>query len=232
MTDRITLDRDTIASGALQEIAAKLGGLVRPLKPEEMEASLTATLAARPRPDPDCPDGDDIWVFAYGSLIWNPAFHFQERRVGLVRGWHRRFCLSTVMGRGTPECPGLVLGLDRGGACKGIAYRVSAAQAREELLVVWRREMVTASYTPRWGKVDLGSRRVSAILFTINRADAHYAPGLDERTVAERMATAEGALGPAADYLFNTEEALRQEGILDVSLERVASHARRLRNQK
>ncbi|MCF8480267.1 MAG: gamma-glutamylcyclotransferase [Rhodospirillum sp.] len=236
MTSHITLDRASIAAGALQEIAARMKGLVRPLELEELEASLSTTLAARPPSGPGSGpashDGDDVWVFAYGSLIWNPAFHFEERRVGMVRGWHRRFCLSTVMGRGTPECPGLVLGLDRGGACRGVAYRVAAAKVREELSVVWRREMVTAAYRPRWGKVDLGHRRVPAILFTINRDDPHYAPGLDERTVAERMATAVGALGPAADYLFKTEEALSREGILDVSLERVAKHARRLGAQK
>jgi cation transport protein ChaC len=233
MSGRITLDRATIAAGALQEIAASLGDLVRPLGPEELDASLTATLASRPVPacasgKSEGGDGGDVWLFAYGSLIWNPAFHYEERHVGLVRGWHRRFCLSTILGRGTPDRPGLVLGLDRGGACRGVVYRVAGAKAREELSVVWRREMLTNAYQPRWGRVDLGGRSVPAILFTINRDDPHYAPGLDEATVAERMATAAGALGSASDYLFNTEEALRREGILDVSLERVARRVRRL----
>ena len=90
-------------------------------------------------------------MFAYGSLIWNPAFHFVERRTGLIHGWHRRFCLWTALGRGTPDRPGLVLGLDRGGTCRGVAFRIAAAAVDEELDLIWRREMVDRLLHPALG---------------------------------------------------------------------------------
>ncbi|ABC23573.1 ChaC-like protein [Rhodospirillum rubrum ATCC 11170] len=216
-----TLDRTTIAAGGLQDMALRHGARVRVMSPAELDASLEETLAHRP-------GGGDVWLFAYGSLIWNPAFHFAERQVGTVRGWHRRFCLSSTLGRGTPDCPGLVLGLDRGGACRGVAFRIPAALVRAELAVVWCREMLTASYTPRWARVSLGGTRVPAIVFTINRADPHYAPGLDDATVAARLAVARGEFGAASDYLFNTLRALDAEGIIDVGLHRIARHVRLL----
>ena len=85
--------------------------------------------------------GHDFWLFAYGSLMWNPAIRTAGYRTALLRGWHRRFCLWLVMGRGSPEHPGLMLALARGGACYGVAWRIAAEQARHELLLVWRREM-------------------------------------------------------------------------------------------
>ena len=102
---------------------------------EELDASLDAALAGHPA-------GEDVWVFGYGSLMWNPAFHHAESRLGSVRGWHRRFCLDLTRGRGSPDCPGLMLALDRGGTCRGMAFRVAAAEAAGTL--AYLRERVTA----------------------------------------------------------------------------------------
>ena len=126
----MSLTREQIRSGWVQQIAREGGG-IHVLSDAELEASRRATLARAP--------SDDIWVFGYGSLIWNPAFHFVERRLGTIHGWHRRFCLWTTLGRGSPDCPGLMLGLDRGGSCRGIVLRIAPEDVEVELDVLWRR---------------------------------------------------------------------------------------------
>ena len=95
------------------------------------------------------PDGP-VWLFGYGSLIWNPAFEFAEKRPATVHGLHRRFCLRTFLGRGSKDRPGLVLALDRGGCCRGVAFRIAAERVESELDIVWRREMISDAYRPRW----------------------------------------------------------------------------------
>ena len=197
-------------------------GLVR-LTQEERAASLAATLAARPPPlDGDTPAG--IWVFAYGSLIWNPAMEFLERRFARLHGWHRSFCLSTAAGRGTPELPGLVLGLDRGGACTGAAFLIADAALETELALLWCREMLAGSYRPRWVSVRGadGLPFGHAIAFTINRAAPQYTGTITEAETVDRLARAAGTLGSSADYLFQTRDGLRALGITDRRIERLA----------
>jgi glutathione-specific gamma-glutamylcyclotransferase len=160
----------------------------------------------------------DIWVFAYGSLIWNPIFKYSDRCVGIVYGWHRHFCLWTPLGRGTPENPGLVLGLDRGGSCRGIIYRVAANDVATELLLLWRREMVARTYIPRWVKVVSGEQVVKAIAFVINSHHSLYAPKLSLDDTAYAISKAHGSLGSCADYLLQTVEGLAEFGIVDRNL--------------
>ena len=129
---------------------------------EQLSHSLTAIIKARPK-------GAGWWVFAYGSLLWNPLFPFAESRPATLRGLHRRFCLYSVASRGTPEQPGLVLGLDRGGACTGVIYRLPAPLAMDELHLLWRREMVLGAYRPRWVAVKSGEREIHALTFVVRR---------------------------------------------------------------
>jgi glutathione-specific gamma-glutamylcyclotransferase len=211
----LTLTRDSIRAGIVQEMVRRAG--LEVLSDEELRRSREAMLAARPR--------GDVWVFGYGSLIWNPAFHFAESVTGRVHGWHRRFCLWTHAGRGTPENPGLLLGLERGGSCRGVAFRVRAHEVDSELDIVWRREMVNAAYVPRWVDVRMGcrggERTAPAIAFVINRRHDRYAGLLAEERVASTIASARGRLGPCADYLLNTAAHLEQLGIRDRALERL-----------
>ncbi|NBJ10713.1 gamma-glutamylcyclotransferase [Microvirga sp. SYSU G3D207] len=137
------LTQETLRDGFVHEMIARSGTNLPVLSDAERHASLQATLAAQPAPG-------EVWLFGYGSLIWNPAFHHTEQKPVLIRGWHREFCLSTPIGRGTPDAPGLVLGLDSGGSCRGVAFRIARAEAEAELELVWRREMVTGAYVPRW----------------------------------------------------------------------------------
>jgi len=206
----MTLNRDNIKSGLVQEIVqeAERLGLLKALTPEERLTSRQDTLK-KVRP------GSDVWVFGYGSLMWNPAFHFAEQQPALCYGYHRRFCLSTPVGRGTPECPGLMLGLDRGGSCAGIAFRIEGDKVEEELDVVWQREMVAGSYLPTWVRLRTDRGRVPAIAFVINRQTERYAGGLTMEQTARQIAEARGRLGACAEYLTNTVAALDQLGIAD-----------------
>lgn len=185
----------------------------------ERAASLAGLLAARRE------RGGGAWVFAYGSLIWNPAMHYAERRFARVHGWHRSFCLSALAGRGTPEAPGLLLGLDRGGACAGAAFRIEEVALEEELSILWRREMVAGSYRPLWLRVrdEAGAPFGHAIAFTIRRDGVWYAGALSEEETIRRLATASGRLGTSAEYLLHTRDGLRSLGIVDRRIERLAS---------
>ncbi len=220
--DTHVITRAALQDGALTRMMAATAPGLRLLTDAERAASLAATLAAHPDP------GDGVWLFAYGSLIWNPALHYDERRLARVHGWHRSFCLLTRAGRGTPDNPGLVLGLDRGGACTGAAFRVPEHLVQEELALLWRREMLSGSYQPRWVRVrgPDGAPFAHAVAFTIHRGGENYAGALTEAEVIRSLATASGALGTAADYLFRTVDGLRSLGIADPHMDRLARQVR------
>jgi glutathione-specific gamma-glutamylcyclotransferase len=207
------LTRESIRSGAVRKIAAE-HGLTRILSDEELASSLRGMLRGV-----DLSSG--VWVFGYGSLIWNPAFHFTNRVIGRVHGFHRRFCLWAHLGRGRPERPGLMLGLERGGSCRGVAYRIAPDAALEELDIVWRREMIGGAYVPRWVNVYTPRGTVRAITFTINHAHERYARDLSDEEAAAAIARASGFLGACADYLINTVDHLAELGIHDRPLERL-----------
>jgi cation transport protein ChaC len=208
-----TLDvtREAILSGAVLRAAAQTPGHTAVLSEADLAASIAAILGARP-------EQREVWVFGYGSLIWNPAFRYDQQRVGHVRGWHRRFCLWTSLSRGSPDLPGLILGLDLGGACGGIVYRIPAEEAALELAVLWRREMADGAYTPRWVGVETDQGRLAAVTFTINRAHSRYAGKLDQARVASVIARAAGMMGRCSDYLDSTVTSLEAHGIRDRKL--------------
>ncbi|MHA1538005.1 MAG: gamma-glutamylcyclotransferase [Alphaproteobacteria bacterium] len=221
-----TLTREMIAAGRVRELVLQSDQAYPVLSDDELVASRRQTLALA--------GGEDVWVFGYGSLIWNPAFHFAEKRIGTIHGFHRRFCLWTPIGRGTKEFPGLMLGLERGGSCRGLAYRIEADKVECELDIIWRREMVSGAYAPRWvtmrGDATGGNEGpVRAIAFVINHTHERYAGLLPEARVAAIIAKAEGGLGRCCDYLFNTVEHLDELGIADAPLSRLAAQvAKRL----
>lgn len=169
--------------------------------------------------------GADPWVFGYGSLVWNPLFHFEEKRVVTTHGYHRSFCLWSRINRGTLDRPGLVLGLDRGGRCRGVAYRIDADHAENELRLIWRREMMLGAYIPRWVQVSDGETQFRAITFTINRDGPAYAGRLSPEAIIERLTTCHGRMGPGIDYLLHTADALRECGIADRHLQKLCDLA-------
>lgn len=189
------------------------------LSEEELEASLQAVLASAHRQP-------DVWLFAYGSLIWNPVLEFDERVVATAHGWHRSFCLWSRVNRGTPERPGLVLGLDRGGRCTGVAYRIPERLAEQELRLLWRREMLLGSYGPRWIHVTHGKRAMRAMAFVVLRGRSGYAGRMPAGAVVERLIHARGAIGTGLDYLRQTIDGLAAVGIRDPNLVHLDALAR------
>ena len=186
-------------------------------------------LAARDRMLATAPPGDMIWVFGYGSLIWNPAFDYHERRIGTLHGYHRQFCFRSTVGRGSPDSPGMMLGLDRGGSCKGVVLGVRRECAEEELKSVFMREMTGYSYTARWGKVRTDEGPLRAIAFVADRDCEHYVGRRPPEEIARHIAQGCGHLGPCADYLFNTRDHLAALGVPDPTLNRLCRLVERLR---
>lgn len=165
-----------------------------------------------------------IWVFAYGSLIWKPASEFVEIRTGLLRGWHRSFCLGwNTRHRGSEKAPGLMLALDRGGACKGALYRLPPGKEIEAVEQLCRREMglKPSPFPPRWVTVATENGPVRAFTFCIDRNSGRYVSGLSEDEVADVLSRAVGTRGSMVEYLFNTVHHLEQMGIHDPHLWRL-----------
>ncbi len=170
------------------------------------------------------PKDGEVWVFAYGSLIWNPPFRFTERRVGVVRGWHRSFCFGWITRyRGSLEQPGLMLVLDEGGECEGVAYRLPPEEVETGLLDLFRREMRSKidPMTPIWANVESRGERVPAITFVIDRNSGRYVGDLSDERVADVLAVAAGHLGSMADYLHATVNGLEALDIHDPHLWRL-----------
>lgn len=164
----------------------------------------------------------EFWVFGYGSLMWRPGFEFIERRPALLRGRHRSLCVYSHVHRGTPERPGLVLGLDRGGSCRGVAFRVGEADRDRTVAYLRAREQATMVYREETRTVRLldGNRcEVAALCYVVDRAHRQYAGRLDLARRAELVRHGVGQSGANPDYLGNTVRHLRETGIRDPELE-------------
>lgn len=169
----------------------------------------------------------DIWVFGYGSLMWNPGFAFAARSQALLGGRHRALCVWSVVWRGTAERPGLVLGLDRGGACRGLAYRVAADKAEEVLAYLDARERVTEVYLRRTVELRLaGGERVRAETYVCDRAHPQYAGRIAPIEAARIIRASAGQGGTNIDYLENTVRYLDEFGLPDGPLHELARRVR------
>lgn len=171
----------------------------------------------------DWTPGMDVWVYAYGSLIWRPDFAFAERRLATLHGYHRALCLWSRVNRGTPESPGLVFGLDRGGSCRGMVYRIAGENVSECFEALWRREMSTGAYLPRWLNCSTETGTVPALVFTMNRASPSYIPELPETELLAVIRRASGQYGACMDYVTQTAQALMAAGIRDRRLNHIVS---------
>lgn len=161
----------------------------------------------------------DLWVFAYGSLMWRPGFDVAERTPAAIEGYHRALCIASHRHRGTPERPGLVLGLDAGGSCQGIAFRVEAAKVAATLVYLRERELVTNVYLERMLPVQLeDGRTVNAVAYVADRAHPQYVGDLPPQETLERIKRGVGAAGPNRDYVLNTARQLEELGVTDPTL--------------
>jgi cation transport protein ChaC len=194
----------------------------RRLTEDELHSSMRGALA-------QLPPGTPLWIFGYGSLIWKPEFDFDERVPARIFGFHRRLCLRSVRYRGTEECPGLVAGLDRGGSCAGIAYRLRAATLSEQFARLWEREMFLGSYAAHWlraKRLDNGDV-VRALAFVVRRDASSYCGALSDLQVLEVLRRACGIYGSSLDYLRHTVQALHADGLRDVQFEQLLAQAER-----
>jgi len=221
------LKREELTAERIEQIVqdARKAGYDFFLSAEERAASLSQALT-RYAP------GEEAWVFAYGSLMWNPALEFAESSPCLVAGWHRSFCFWTPLGRGTPELPGLMLALERGGSCEGIAYRLAPHQVRDELTILWNREMLAGFYKPQWLTASLrDGRTVTAVAFEVDTAHCQYCGDLPVEQQAHHIAFAEGRRGACRDYLANTVAHARALGIHDPYIEDMVARVKHLRGE-
>ena len=218
----MTLSRRDLEEGRMRALYAAAVDARHPLTDEQLETSLAATLKVKPH-------GSDWWVFAYGSLLWNPLFPFDDAQPATLPGRHRRFCLWSLASRGTVAQPGLVLGLDQGGSCHGVVYRLPARCARDELQLLWRREMVLGAYRPLWVGVRCHGKSLIALAFVVDRAHRQYTGKLTLGEQANVLASAAGAFGSSADYLERARVSLVTHGIVDPYLEKLAAMVARRR---
>lgn len=160
-----------------------------------------------------------LWVFGYGSLMWRPGFLFEEQQLATVRGYHRALCVYSHVHRGTPEQPGLVLGLDRGGSCKGLAFRVHEAKMAETIAYLRAREQVTMVYREITLNASLADgRTVKALSYAVDRRHGQYAGTLDLPTLERLVTQGVGISGRNPDYVRNTYEHMTGLGIADPTL--------------
>jgi len=170
----------------------------------------------------------DLWVFGYGSLMWNPGFHYLRKHPALLYGYHRALCIYSTRHRGTPEEPGLVMGLARGGSCHGMAFLVERRRVAETLLALWHREMHGRTYHPRLVNVRVEAKPVKALAFVVDKEHKHYAGELAVEEIARRVVRCRGQRGPNIDYLLNTIAHLEDLGVRDRRLASVLSAVRAL----
>lgn len=157
----------------------------------------------------------DLWVFGYGSLMWDPAIEIAEIRHARCSGFQRCFCLWDIGGRGSPQQPGLMLAIDTGGTCEGLAFRIEAKNLDHETFVLFRREMIASVYSPTWLKLETALGPVEALAFAADRMHERIVPDIPVDEQARMIAGASGPLGTNFDYLSDTQAHLKLLGIVD-----------------
>ena len=216
------LTRENLQNGRYLASFDDLPGQPR-WSPERIRASLQQTLAQRP-------PGQPVWLFAYGSLIWNPLFEPVARAPALLTQWQRRFCMLLLAGRACPIRPGRMLSLDAGGQCTGMVLQMPERKLEHELMLVWTREMVYGSYRPIWAPVVLGDgRQLQALVFVADPAQPQYTAVSDIETIAPLIARAQGPLGRNSDYVLQLDATLQRHDISDPHVHAVAQAVHRVR---
>lgn len=215
------LDREALGDGSLRERMKLPPELA--WTEQQLDESLAGLLATRP--------AGPVWVFGYGSLMWNPLLAFAERRRAILQGWHRSFCMRTVIGRGRPEQPGRMLSLEPGGEVQGVALRLPDGEEERELRLLWRREMLTGAYLPSWLPLQWWPEGGDALALVFVARPDHAMHEADSSipTVAACVAVAEGAFGRNVDYLHSLQQALAAAGLHDAHVDALVNAVEALR---
>lgn len=209
------LNRTAISSGAYLESFDSLPKEILWTQ-SQIDQSLADTMSQRPKQG-------DLWVFAYGSLMWNPISEYDSRVIATLDDWHRSFCIRLIAGRGSPENPGRMLSLEPGGTTEGVALRMPEANLNEELRILWIREMVTGAYTPTWAPIRFKTGgNATALVFVANSDQAQFESDARPTAIAPLMAAASGSFGTNAEYVFKLQRALADCGMTDKYIDELA----------
>ena len=217
MSDKPILSREALLNGDIARLVRSDQKNLRIMSDEERRELVQKTLDS-------LGNETDLWVFGYGSLIWNPSLEFEEQRRCTIQGFHRKFSFWTTLSRGSEEQPGLMVGLVEGGNCGGVAYRIDQDKAATELDILFRREMSHFVYKPVWVEafcVEMETT-INTLTFVVDTSNEKYAEGLEQSEVVRTIALAEGPLGRNCDYLFQLAEKLRELGFKDPEMEELA----------
>lgn len=209
------LERKFILDGGVDRLIKAHPGFADKLIPIEHRERLRRRVLS------EIGGGKDVWIFAYGSLIWNPILRYAEQRMARIYGYHRAFCQWTHLGRGSPDRPGLMAGLDRGGSCRGIAYRIAPDEVECETRILWDRETPLPMYVPRVLNATTQAGSIRAIAFIANHTSEYYIGPMSIDAQAELISRAGGSLGSNAEYLFNLVRCLEERGLLNESLKKL-----------
>ncbi len=228
MENKEKLNRESLLNGDIHALAASRPGVIQ-LMPDDERNQMVAELIA------NAPSKTEIWVFAYGSLIWNPAIEFDSKCRCTIQGYHRSFCFWTMFGRGSEEQPGLMMGLEPGGDCDGIAYRIGADALESEIDILFRREMLSYVYKPTWIKAqasDDPDNVIDVLTFVVNEENDRFCGEMDEQTLIRTIAIAEGAIGRNCDYLYQLVDHLDELGFEDPTMTLLEKKVRQYRSER
>lgn len=225
MNNESKINRESLLNGEIQKLAESRPGLIT-LMPDDVRQQMVKDTIA------NAPDKSEFRVFAYGSLIWNPAIEIDKTYQCSIEGYHRSFCFWTVLGRGCVEQPGLMMGLESGGSCDGVAYSIAADKLETELDILFRREMLSYVYKPTWVKAKYNDPDIDAttgddmLTFVVDCENERYCKDRDEETVVRTIATAEGPIGRNCDYLYQLVAHLQELGYNDPQMTDLAKKVR------
>lgn len=219
----IKLTRDNITQGRLGEKIRSISGSDKVLTMEEL-------VNERRKIIPDKGIGNDLYVFAYGSLLWNPTVEYEGQFLAKIYGFHRSFCMKTYLGRGSFDNPGLMLGLDKGGSCQGMAFKLKKSNAIKNIDILFQREMVTGAYRPKLLKTKLANGKiVLSLAFTVDKKHKNYFGQKDIKIKARMIAKASGFLGSCKEYFDNTLDSLSELNITDTEMSAISNYFKKIK---
>jgi cation transport protein ChaC len=220
MSKKIELTREALLNGDVERLIHERHSDLQRMSDEQRAELVDLTVSAL--------DGADLWVFGYGSLIWNPAIDYVEQRRCSITGYEKKFCFWTTLSRGCVENPGLMMGLMNGGKCNGVAFRIDANKITTELDILFRREMSHYIYKPTWvdARCVETDKTFKALAFVVDKTNHRFVDNLTLEETVRIIATAEGPLGRNCDYLFQLSEKLHELGFAEPELEALAKDVR------
>ena len=219
----IKLTRDNITQGRLGEKIRSISGSDKVLTKEEL-------VNERRKIIPGNGIGNDLYVFAYGSLLWNPTVEYEGQFLAKIYGFHRSFCMKTYLGRGSFDNPGLMLGLDKGGSCQGMAFKLKKSNAIKNIDILFQREMVTGAYRPKLLKTKLANGKiVLSLAFTVDKKHKNYFGQKDIKIKARMIAKASGFLGSCKEYFDNTLDSLSELNITDTEMSAISNYFEKIK---